>query len=346
MPENSPEDSLYDFAEPVPPKKPAPAPPKPKPPARQPLPGLDPVRTAAPAKAPPVAPEADQTLRTCMHCGYSYLGKIKARCPECAAPMESAADLLQFAGAGWVRSVALGLLLLVPATALHIAGCILNRMSNFTRDDARADALMHAKGITHLAGAVLMVIGVFLATRRQSGAAEGGRSVAWWARGLSVATLLVWCMAAAVALEIWPPQWGSFAQIKKYLTLLVLPPQGALCILLAFHCLRLARRIPNDSIAAHSNYTGWLSAVVCATLFGLIALELDKGDFPQFFMCSFPLVSGLGVILLWTMITLLRLALDMRNSAGAGEAIAYERQNREAARKKPPTKEWREVGEH
>jgi len=37
--------------------------------------------------------------------------------------MDGAADLIQFANARWVRMVAWGLLLIVPAALLHLAGC-------------------------------------------------------------------------------------------------------------------------------------------------------------------------------------------------------------------------------
>ena len=116
MADNSANDSPYDFADPEPPKKPSQVPPSlqarkerpvPKPAAREqgelplaPEPAPAPRAKPAPAET---ASAVDNTLRTCLHCGYSFRGKPKARCPECAGPMESASDLMQFADTGWVR---------------------------------------------------------------------------------------------------------------------------------------------------------------------------------------------------------------------------------------------------
>jgi hypothetical protein len=55
----------------------------------------------------------------------------------------------------------------------------------------------------------------------------------------------------------------------------------------------------------------------------------------MFFMCSFPLAAGLLAIMAWTILTLLRMFLDMRASATAGDAITARRARRQAAKQTP-----------
>ena len=125
-------------------------------------------RTALPGNAVAAARGASskeqrkEPERVCPYCGFTFVGKPRARCPECSAEMDSSANaLLQFADAGWVRGVGLGVLLMGSAIAMHMAGCILKWIS------------APAKGIAHAVAAVLLVVGVFLATRREKGASGG-----------------------------------------------------------------------------------------------------------------------------------------------------------------------------
>ena len=78
--------------------------------------GKRPARPQAPIprKPPPAAAEdapakVEEAERYCPYCGFTFRGKVKARCPECAAPMDSPTDLYQFADVGWVRRSVLGL---------------------------------------------------------------------------------------------------------------------------------------------------------------------------------------------------------------------------------------------
>ena len=224
---------------------------------------------------------------------------------------------MQFAKTGWVRMIAWGLLLIVPAALLHLAGCGVNRLKIYQNSDPDNHAFAHPKALLHGAAALLMTAGVFIATLRQPGTSAGRPGIPLACRVLSLVVLLVWLIAGAYALDILKAQPASYSQLEKTLALLALLSQGAPCILLAFHCSRLAARLPNDTLRTHAYYTGWLCALVCATLFGLIALEMDRGLFPLFFMCSFPLIAGMLVIILWAMITLIRLALDLRTTAAA-----------------------------
>src|SRR5437868_3572286 len=92
------DDATYDFAPEEPAKKVTPAPKPASPPKSKPrrtdlLPPNDPAGFERTQEAAPPAESAAENI--CMHCGFKYYGKVKARCPECAAPVEPSADLLQ-----------------------------------------------------------------------------------------------------------------------------------------------------------------------------------------------------------------------------------------------------------
>ncbi len=313
------EDSPYDFADEPPPQKRPALPEKPRPPAA--------ARTA-PARAPdaaaaPAAPATAAVERTCPHCGFTFLGKPKARCPECAAALDSsAAELLQFADTGWVRSVALGVMLIVPAIITHIIGCALKWV--------HSSSATHAKGMFHGTGAVLLLAGVFIATRKEPGSVRGfGSRLS--IRLLALFAAVIWGIFLFWAFDA----MTLFPGAVKFLLDTVLLTQAVMAVMLGFYFRGLAMRIPDDSLASHTSLTGWCSALACLTMAGLYFLEMTQGFYPSFFMCSFPMVAGFLAIFIWTMITLLRLGLNMRAAAEAGESIARKRIERAAARKKP-----------
>src|SRR5579862_3162432 len=98
----SPADSTYDFA-PGPEKQPE-----------------------VPARAGPFPPIPSGAERICPHCGFRVVGKPRGnRCPECSAPLDlAAADLLQFAPAGWIREISWGPVLIALAMFVHIGGLL------------------------------------------------------------------------------------------------------------------------------------------------------------------------------------------------------------------------------
>jgi hypothetical protein len=309
----------YDFADPVPPKRPAPPRKKEPPP---------PVARADAAPPVPVAAPATQDAgRFCPYCGSVFGGKGRARCPECSAPLDAAADLYQFADPRWVRGQATGLMLIIPGIALHVVGAVLQWEKAF-----------EAKGIAHLAAAVLVAAGVLLATRREPRTLAKGSQLppvakpsplVPWVRLLALASLVAWIILAWIAFG---PGVG-LGTIKAFL-LPLLVCQAVLAALLANLVSGMASRLPSDSLSTHSIYSGWGTAAVCITLFFIQLFEMNKGDYPMFFMCSFPLVAGLVTLLVWAMITLLRMGLEMRVSATAGENIAAQRAQKMARKQR------------
>ena len=231
--------------------------------------------------------------------------------------MDSATDLFQFADVAWARRGALGLVLIVPGIAGHVFGAVLLWMD-----------LPTAKGLAHAVAAVVLAVGVFLATRKEPGPAAKTSSLALWARVCALASMMVWLILGLIAMKL----LVTHGMVKP-LVLLVLVIQTALAVLLSYVVSGMALRIPNDTLSSHAIYTGWATAAVCATLLVIQELDLITSVHLMFFTCSFPMIGGFMVILCWAMITLLRMGLDMRAAAQAGAAITSRRQQRLAARR-------------
>ena len=75
----------------------------------------------------PAARKPQQAVpdRICPHCGQNIFGKTRGgRCPQCAAPLEHAAtDLLQFSSPAWLRTMAMGLMMVGAAIVRgHVVG--------------------------------------------------------------------------------------------------------------------------------------------------------------------------------------------------------------------------------
>ena len=150
-----------------------------------------------------------------------------------------------------------------------------------------------------------------------------------YARALAIAAALAWLLLGLIALKL----FASHGMTKP-LVLLALLAQGILSAQLGIYCNSLAARVPDDRLASHSLYVGWLMAAACGLLMVVQALDLTTIVHLMFFMCSFPMIAGILLILLWAVVTLLRLGLNLWISANAGETITTLRRQRTAARQR------------
>lgn len=299
-------DSSYDFA-PLP-KEPAPAPPQRVTPAPEELP------TRAPARAPVVAYETP--WKPCPHCGFLIRGKTaKNRCPDCTGSLEpSAVNLLQFASTGWVRTLSLGTLLLVPAIAAYVAAIILTWMHR-----APADRYLH------LAAPILAFLGTLLATVREPAPSEKS-PLALPARLAGLAVVLLW-----LPLTLHAP--GDASDRAAHLLLYpILLATAAHAFCLGFHLRGLAIRIPSDTLASQALNLAWMIAGLCMFLFLLTLFDLARPEYLALFMCAFPLIAILGSLLAWATMFSLLMSLQFRNAAAAAESIAARHASRAAAR--------------
>jgi hypothetical protein len=314
-----PEDSPYDFAEPNKPK------PEPRVPAKKPQPvakkpplsdeiELKPADSAVPTTPRSSAIPDETPTRICPHCGYRMFGKLKARCPECAAPTDTVAtDLLQFASTSWVRGVANGILLISPAIILHVVGASMTFMNKGS-----------LPAILHTVAAVLMLGGVLLGTTKDPGVGGHASPGGTYAKAFAFAAMVLWVLLLLVGMNI-----IKNGHVDKTLTILVLLCYGGLAITLGFHFNVLCSQIPNDTLASHALNTGWLTAIACLMLVAIQSFDLSRQL--NLFFCSFPMIGFFVAAFVWAAITVLRVSIDVRNAAIAGDAIAAKRAAREAA---------------
>jgi hypothetical protein len=180
------------------------------------------------------------------------------------------------------------------------------------------------------AAALLLAAAVWLLTRPEP--APRGTPSRWplVTRLVALATMLPWIALALMIVDILPWSPG----LAKALVLLALLGHAALAVLLGFHLSALAARAPDDTLARHAVNAGGATALACALLLVIQALELTTPIHLMFFTCSFPLIAGVLAIFLWASITVLRLGLVMRESARAGDEIKARRLQRMAAQKR------------
>jgi hypothetical protein len=255
--------------------------------------------------------------RHCHYCGLSFHGPPKARCPDCAAPMDSSTtDQLKFADPSWVRRVELGLLLIIPGMVGHIIAAFL-----------RWSITNEQRTTIHVISAAFLVAAVFVTTWKEPGTKRGMLSL--WARIVVVAALGFWIGLFLVF------QHEDFSiQVVRALICPALICHATLSALLGVYCGNLAMRIPDDGLSSHSIHGGWVVAAANGLLMGLHFLQLTTKVHFMFFTCSFPMMGGLLVIFFWATVTLVRLALNLRLSARAGDEIVALRTQRMAARTK------------
>lgn len=265
------------------------------------------------ADAPPTARKPMEAIpdRICPHCGFSIFGKTRGgRCPQCAAPLENTAqDLLQFSDPAWLRTMATGFVMIAAAVSGHVLAAVLRWTSP------------HLIGLlVHVAAATLLLLGILTATRIESGI--GGKVLVGTAaaRWSALAAIAVWVVLLLLALGLTHKSGAT-----KWLTFLALACDGGVAIAFGLYARALAQRIPNDALANQSLNVSWLVTLVCFALMIIQAFELTTSVHLMFFFCSFPMIAGFVAILLWGIVVVLRLALDIRASATAGEAIAARR---------------------
>ena len=207
----------------------------------------------------------------------------------------STTDQLKFANPAWVRRVAVGLLLIIPGIVGHIIAAFLRWM--ITNE---------ARTTIHIFSAAFLIVAVFVTTWKEPGTKRGQLSL--WARIVVVAALGFWIGLFLVF------QHEDFS--IQVVRALILPcaalPGGALlpcwaCIAVIWPCASRMMRSTGMRFTA----AGW-SPRPMACSWGSISCSSRHLMHFMFFMCSFPMIGGLLVIFMWAVVTLVRLALNLR----------------------------------
>ncbi len=80
------------------------------------------------------------------------------------------------------------------------------------------------------------------------------------------------------------------------------------------HLRMLALRVPSDSLAAQLFNLAFLVPGVCVGLMVLQILgQANIRGIEEKFICGFSIIGGLVVVLLWAVVTVLRLGIELRN---------------------------------
>jgi hypothetical protein len=304
-------DSTYDFA-PQEPQKPEPEKPAPEEKAE---------RQEEPSRLPPLPPDALKEW-TCPHCGIKRLGKpAKGRCPECSGQMEvgAAADLLQFARAGWIRNLSNGAFFAALGLLAHVVAAILGPW----RQVAWVVYLQ-------IGAAAALALGLFLLTAPERGGQPQRRpSAGQAARWLAVGAMLLW-----VALWwIFQRQGGATSGAVRLMLVLLCVVQAGVALAGGFFLSGLSGRIPHDSLMNQFLNIAWLVPAVLA----FVVIDAFVGLQAQFgflFYCVFPTMGVMAALILWPAAALLQLGLELRNAAVAADAIVAKREARAAAANK------------
>lgn len=259
-------------------------------------------------------PEELQQERTCPHCGFKMYGKLKARCPDCAAPLDhEATDILQFSDTSWLRSVSTGYLLILSALIMHLVAAGL-------RWNMSAGAI---RVTLHIAAALVMVLGVFMATKGEPSRSARLSGLTSVARFAAIGSLLFWIPLTLLAWNMY-----SFKHEMILFAICVLMSQGTLAATLGLYTSGLAARVPDDSLATQAINAGWAVTLACLIMAVLHFLGMSGALILIF--CSFPLIGALLAIFLWAATIPVRIASSLRSAAVAADAIAYRRAEAEA----------------
>ncbi|HVS73772.1 MAG TPA: hypothetical protein VHQ47_21295 [Phycisphaerae bacterium] len=274
--------------------------------------------TRAEAKQPTVAEPVVE--RKCPHCGFRIVGKTtRNRCPDCAAPLDlTAANLLQFSATGWVRTVACGSLLLAAAVFGEIAAIVTSW------------AQQPAGPRLHSLAPAAALIAAWLVTLRER---EGKEQLPWrwWVRVFSVLVAGAWAVLAFANV----PEWGMHPML--YVTLLLSAGQA---VFLGLYYNAVAIRVPSDTLAWQSFNLSWVIALECVFIIVLHFVRVADVEHLQYFFCAFPMIAGMGAVLIWAAALLVMFGVQLWAVARAGDDIAIRKAQRamkqaeqEAARK-------------
>jgi len=229
--------------------------------------------------------------RICPHCGFKILGKApKGRCPECTAILDEAAiGQLQFAEKGWLNAMANGSLMLAIAVV--------------------AQGAVVALGWTHILTLTAWIgaAGVWLLTSSEAGGAVK-LPLRFGARWVAIIVAILW--TAAMTKE---------NPIVAVAALVATACQGAL---VALHLRMLAMRIPNEGVARQFlNLAFFLPGISMVLIVAHLIGQTDIWSMKEWLICGLTVEGLMGLVMLWAAVTLLRLAIELRNCVVAGQNI-------------------------
>ncbi|MCL2641064.1 MAG: hypothetical protein FWD53_09495 [Phycisphaerales bacterium] len=251
--------------------------------------------------------------RLCPHCGFRIVGKApKGRCPDCSGMVdETTTGQLQFANGRWLANLSHGALLLAVAVVAHAAAVVMGWR----------DAGLGAKVLTCAAWGGAM--GVWLLTWSEPKRGTK-RPVRFAAR---LATLFVALLWTAVLIK----ERGGPVEGRNVLVIAALLATIGEAVFVSLYLRTLAVRIPNESLGRQfvnlAFFVAGISLILAAAQWigQTNVLSMEK----TWLFCGFSIVGMVGLVMLWTVVTLLRLAGELRNCLVTGQNIEARKQHQQ-----------------
>jgi hypothetical protein len=166
-----------------------------------------------------------------------------------------------------------------------------------------------------------VALGVWWATAGEPGVGIVRTPLAPVARLLAIVVAALW---AVVLL-------GPVMAKSQLLVIAILIATGVQASVVGLHLRSLAARIPNDSLANHLSNSAFLVSGVCLLMIILHLAQVASTAHLMFFFCAFPMIGGMGLVILWAALTLVRLGLELRQCAVAGQTIVTRQAMRASA---------------
>lgn len=268
---------------------------------------------------------------SCARCGYNLRYQPRdGRCPECATPVAASLEqsTIEFADPRWLRSLALGALLIGCGGWSLVFGALLYGLSFCLEQLARVHRLVGIVptevgiGLLELsafAAAAMLIAGAYALTL-----AGPGNHAKLRRRGLALRILLATTAAGIVASWL-PPGPGMLSIGWWEVAQILIGPLGPLgaasMVVLGLELAALARLAGEHALGTVTRIRAWLYALAWGVGGGPIAAVATMSIHPPATCCATPLFFASTILALFSL-GLLLIASPLRLRAALKEIIA------------------------
>lgn len=252
-----------------------------------------------PQPLPPQPRATPKPPKFCPHCGTAITARPRFnRCPHCRMAFDAPVLLrLEHADVAWLRQISWGALALAGGAGLHLLAAY---QAVVGQDAVRGSALQ-------VFAAALDLAGLWFLTTPENPRRKM-TFVPLAARWFGGAAVLLWLGAAIMASRQTSPQM---------LTAAALSALAVAAVALGRYSVPLAQRVPHPGLA---NQLRGLTLLLPLALTLLIACQfIQLAAFEALFFVWYPFVGGLAGVICWVAATMIRLFVQLRQSATAAD---------------------------
>lgn len=210
----------------------------------------------------------------CVRCGYNLRGlPSDGKCPECGTPIGRShrGNILAAADSSWLAGLCRGLMLVVAAVGIHIAGIVLG-IGGFFGIAELADREEMIEAVHLGVSAVLLFSGVLFLTRLDPRLtlAENPVVLRKVSRGIAAAALFPYILTLSLV-PLAPGALQLAGGLEWSLTALFI----AAIVSASLYLGRLAERIPDDELASSTRSTARKFAVTMPVV--VVSIAIGEG---------------------------------------------------------------------